>query len=158
MKNRSDDPLHHEQKLLNGATSRSKFGWIQVFLYASSHGPDNKYHGICYTSRGALAGTRNSSMGPPWIIDPTTHRTMSERSYHGDTSRPLLNEWALPFVHASRSPGEAVTVVIRMWVVSYRRRSGRSSEKTNYLSLTLQSPTRCLNKHVAPGQTRATAV
>ena len=23
------------------------------------------YHGICYTSRGALAGTRNSSMGPP---------------------------------------------------------------------------------------------
>ena len=23
------------------------------------------YHGFCYTSRGALAGTRNSSMGPP---------------------------------------------------------------------------------------------
>ena len=22
--------------------------------------------GICYTSRGALAGTRNSSVGPPW--------------------------------------------------------------------------------------------
>ena len=26
--------------------------------------------------------TRNSSMGPPWMIDPTTHRTMSEHSYH----------------------------------------------------------------------------
>ena len=26
---------------------------------------DNTYHGHCYTSRGALAGTRNSSMGPP---------------------------------------------------------------------------------------------
>ena len=26
-------------------------------------------------------------MGPPWRIDPTTHRTMSERSYHGATSR-----------------------------------------------------------------------
>ena len=26
---------------------------------------DNTYHGLCYTSRGALAGTRNSSMGPP---------------------------------------------------------------------------------------------
>ena len=25
---------------------------------------DNTYHGLCYTSRGALAGTRNSSMGP----------------------------------------------------------------------------------------------
>ena len=35
------------------------------FLYASSHRQDNTYHGLCYTSRGALAGTRNSSMGPP---------------------------------------------------------------------------------------------
>ena len=26
---------------------------------------DNTYHSLCYTSRGALAGTRNSSMGPP---------------------------------------------------------------------------------------------
>ena len=25
-------------------------------------------------------------MGPPWRIDPTTHRTMSECSYHGATS------------------------------------------------------------------------
>ena len=28
-------------------------------------------------------------MGPPWRIDPTTHRTMNERSYHGATSRSL---------------------------------------------------------------------
>ena len=34
-------------------------------LYASSHRQDNTYHSLCYTSRGALAGTRNSSMGPP---------------------------------------------------------------------------------------------
>ena len=40
-----------------------------------------------YTSCGALAGTRNSPMGPPWRIDPTTHRTMSERYYHGAKSR-----------------------------------------------------------------------
>ena len=53
----------------------------RVLLYAPSHRQDNTYHGLCYTSRGALAGTRNSSMGPPpWRIDPTTHRTMSERS------------------------------------------------------------------------------
>ena len=26
---------------------------------------DSTYHYLCYTSRGALAGTRNSSMGPP---------------------------------------------------------------------------------------------
>ena len=48
----------------------------RVLLYASSHRQDNTYHGICYTSRGALAGTRNCSMGPP-----------HECSYHGATSR-----------------------------------------------------------------------
>ena len=36
-----------------------------VLLYASSHRQDNTYHGICYTSRGALTGKRQSSKGPP---------------------------------------------------------------------------------------------
>ena len=34
-------------------------------LYAPSHRQDSTYHDLCYTSRGALAGTRNSSMGLP---------------------------------------------------------------------------------------------
>ena len=33
-------------------------------LYAPSHRQDCTYQGLCYTSRGLLAGTRNSSMGP----------------------------------------------------------------------------------------------
>ena len=37
----------------------------RVLLYASSHRQDNTYHGLYYTSHGALAGMRNSSMGPP---------------------------------------------------------------------------------------------
>ena len=37
----------------------------RVHLYAPSHRQDSTYHGLCYTSRGALAGTRNSSMGSP---------------------------------------------------------------------------------------------
>ena len=37
----------------------------RVLLYAPSHRQDNTYHGLCYTRPGALAGTRNSSMGPP---------------------------------------------------------------------------------------------
>ena len=37
----------------------------RVLLYAPSHRQDNTYHSLCYTSRGALAGTKNSSMGPP---------------------------------------------------------------------------------------------
>ena len=35
----------------------------RVLLYAPSHRQDNTYHGLCYISRGALAGTKNSSMG-----------------------------------------------------------------------------------------------
>ena len=37
----------------------------RVLLYASSHRQDKTHHGLCYTSRGALAGTRNSSMCSP---------------------------------------------------------------------------------------------
>ena len=37
----------------------------RIILYAPSYRQDSTHHGLCYTSRGALAGTRNSSMGPP---------------------------------------------------------------------------------------------
>ena len=37
----------------------------RFLLYAPSHRQNSTYHCLCYTSRGALAGTRNSSMGPP---------------------------------------------------------------------------------------------
>ena len=65
----------------------------RVLLYAPSHRQDSTYHGLCYTSRGALAGTRNSSMGPPPIKDrsedPSHHeRTLFPRSY---ISLSLLN-------------------------------------------------------------------
>ena len=32
----------------------------RVLVYAPSHRQDNTYHGLCYTSRGALAGMRNT--------------------------------------------------------------------------------------------------
>ena len=37
----------------------------RVLVYAPSHRQDSKYHGLCYTSCGALGGTRNSSVYPP---------------------------------------------------------------------------------------------
>ena len=37
----------------------------RVLLYAPSHRQDSTYHSLCFTSRGTLAGMRNSSMGPP---------------------------------------------------------------------------------------------
>ena len=36
----------------------------RVLLYAPSHRQNSTYHGLCYTSRRALSGMRNSSMGP----------------------------------------------------------------------------------------------
>ena len=53
----------------------------RVILYASFHRQDNTYHGLCYTNRGSLAGTRNSSMKDR-SDDPTGHeRTLLPRSY-----------------------------------------------------------------------------
>ena len=61
----------------------------RVLLYAPSHRQDNTH--LCYTSRGALAGTRNSSMGPPWRIDPMTHCTVSECSHLGAHLAPAVS-------------------------------------------------------------------
>ena len=57
----------------------------RVILYAPSHRQDSTYDGLCYTSRGALAGTRNSS----WVHrmkdrsdDPSHHeQTLLPRRY-----------------------------------------------------------------------------
>ena len=48
-------------RLLFPISSKGSF----VLLYAPSHRQDSTYHGLCYTSCGALVGTRNSSMGSP---------------------------------------------------------------------------------------------
>ena len=37
----------------------------KITFICTDHRQDNTYQGLCYTSRGALAGTRNSSIGPP---------------------------------------------------------------------------------------------
>ena len=52
----------------------------RVLLYAPSHRQDNTYHGLCYTSRGALAGTRNSSMG---ILIDTMFKIIIWYTNHG---------------------------------------------------------------------------
>ena len=69
----------------------------RVLLYAPSHRQDNTYHSLYYTSRGALAGMRNSSMGPPhegsirrpialttvrWVVGSILHITTK---YNSDT-------------------------------------------------------------------------
>ena len=38
---------------------------MSIYIYAPSHRQNSTNHGLCYTSCGVLAGTRNSSVGPP---------------------------------------------------------------------------------------------
>ena len=44
----------------------------KVLLYAPSHRQDNTYHGFCYTSRGALAGTRQVKESMLCILTETS--------------------------------------------------------------------------------------
>ena len=60
----------------------------RFLLYAPSHRQDSTYHGLYYTSRGALAGTKNTSMVPHThpmkdrSDNPSHHeRTLLSRSY-----------------------------------------------------------------------------
>ena len=53
------DHSHNERKPATAALPS------RVLLYALSHTQDSTYHGLCYTSRGALARTRNTSMDSP---------------------------------------------------------------------------------------------
>ena len=62
VKDHSDSEKERKPAAATWVTLRLAAG---VLLYASSHRQDNKHHGLSYTSSGALAGTRNSSMGPP---------------------------------------------------------------------------------------------
>ena len=73
----------------------------RVVLYAPSHRQDNTYHSLCYTSCGALAGTRNSSMGPP---------------HEGSIRRPIA-PWAnaLPLSYIPLLGLEAVQVINAHW-------------------------------------------
>ena len=41
----------------------------RVLLYAPSHRQDSTYHGLCYTSRGALAGTRRLGLESGLVLD-----------------------------------------------------------------------------------------
>ena len=67
----------------------------RVLLYAPSHRQDNTYHGLCYTSRGALAGTRNSSMGPLnkyiYIYNTTKTSTTNTKTIWKSLLIPILN-------------------------------------------------------------------
>ena len=63
----------------------------RVLLYAPSHRQDITYHYLCYTSRGALAGTRNSSMGSPH--EGSIRRPIAPRANALTTELHLAAPW-----------------------------------------------------------------
>ena len=129
LKDWSDDPSHHERTLL----PRS---YISL-----------------------LAGTRNSSMGPlPWRIDPTTHRTMSERSYHGVTSRSDNERrhavWLTLVPPMLLTPSTRMAPVVSLYVrivlyASARRRSSLSQRWSDFSNWYCRSSSSFFNSAIS---------
>ena len=124
MKDRSDDPSHHERTLWprsyislhEGSIRRPIAPWANALATELHLAPwridptthstmsERSDHGA--TSRSMKDRRIRRPIAPwanalttelhlaPWRIDQTTHRTMSERSYHGATSRSLEREIA----------------------------------------------------------------
>ena len=110
--------------------TRSHMGysfWLatRVVLYVPSQRQDNTYHSLCYIIHGALAETRNRSMGSPWRISLTTHCTMSKWleqkivqfvHHEGSIQRPIYNplpgSYILPQTGREVSCGENVIIFI----------------------------------------------
>ena len=84
----------------------------RVLLYAPSYRQDSTYHGLCYTSRWALAGTRNSSMGPPhewlirWPIAPWANALTTELHLtpHRKKTRTFLGQHNKYHIHLGFPP------------------------------------------------------
>ena len=76
----------------------------RVLLYAPSHRQDSTYHGLCYTSRGSLAGTRNNSMCPP---------------HEGSIRRPIA-PWAnaLPLSYVPLELNSGIDMVVLIWIAN----------------------------------------
>ena len=58
---------HLERKPSATITWATLSDYQQGFFYMHHHRQDSTYHSLCYTSHGALAGTRKSLMSHPFI-------------------------------------------------------------------------------------------
>ena len=90
------------------------------FLYAPSHRQDSTNHGLCYTSHGALAGTRNRSDDPSHYEhylrgprDPNQSDTIGLRGpslflVHGHPEGRLLRQCSFPAILSEMEVGNDV--------------------------------------------------
>ena len=125
----------------------------RILLYAPSHRQDNTYHGLCYTSCGALAGTRNSSMGLHLWLCSSTYllcvRPTSSMSDHCEKGQSKTN-WGggggergrkysphLPvfiFTHAGMQSHAACTCVNFLHLVKYIKHFANNNFQINMWS------------------------
>ena len=95
----------------------------RVLLYASSHRQDSTYHSLCYISRGALAETRNSSMGP----------------FHEGSIRRPIAPWA-----------NALTTELHLAPMKDRSDDPSRHERTHYHEATFCSHEGSIRQPIAP--------
>ena len=87
----------------------------KVFLYAQSHRQDNTYHGLCYTSRGSLAGMTQLGRKLAVSILWATLSDLQLWFFH-------MHHYTDRIVHTTVS----VTLVVEYWLVQdVRTMSGR---------------------------------
>ena len=100
-----------------------------VILYAPSHRQDSTYHGLCYTSRGALAGMRNPSFND-WKKEMFYLRTHSTHLIYCRDSLLLLGESSL-VSSDSRSSLLLSKWFLSMYLMTFNNKSNRFSVLLN---------------------------
>ena len=109
----------------------------RVLLYVPSHRQDNTYHGLWYTSRGALAGTRNikrkihynrQQYHVPTAIMDVHISSCSQNINHAST---ILNIWKKENVLFNDALN---TFSLRLYGVKYIVKDHSDSQRQNPLS------------------------
>ena len=87
--------VHHEGSIRRPITPWANALTTELHLAPGFTMKDQSDH-PSYHERTLLPRSYISLLGSPWRINPTTHRTMSERSYHGATSHShICKRWQI---------------------------------------------------------------
>ena len=101
----------------------------RFFLYAQSHRQDNTYHGLCYTSRGSLAGMTQLGRKLAVSILWATLSDLQLWIFH-------MHHYTDRIVHTTVS----VTLVVEYWLVQdVRTMSGRSTTESHLAPLIISN-------------------
>ena len=129
----------------------------RVLLYAPSHRQGSTYHGLCYTSRGALAGTTNSSMGLKlYTLDITYLHTLLRAFAYGGMDRLtiLRDEHIELFLVPASAPRLMKQRPWYVWDGAYKRTLPANRKRVahvaavGFLSRYLSGPLPYVRRHI----------